>query len=279
MQDTLTEQDLSDFEEQGYVIVRQAVPQSDLDDLMEMFNTYLGLEPSTWYQPPHRQSGFVELYQHRALWQTRQRPRVYQAFAQLFGRARVRVGVDRASMKLPVREEYPGWGSGLGLHWDIVHKQPDPIPLGLQGVLAVTDTDETMGGFFCVSGIHKYCHEWQINHASEQNPMRPDVTGLELKPVPCAAGSLIIWHVGLLHGSLPNHSERPRFVQYIKMHRAPDSETVDYDEAREQFDQRVAEDGQDKEKTGLSGPLVPLPKLTDLGRWLAGLGPLPTDLA
>jgi ectoine hydroxylase-related dioxygenase (phytanoyl-CoA dioxygenase family) len=37
-------------------------------------------------------------------------------------------------------------------------------------------------------------------------------------PIAGRAGDLVIWHHALPHGSSPNRAERPRIVQYLKMH-------------------------------------------------------------
>jgi len=36
-------------------------------------------------------------------------------------------------------------------------------------------------------------------------------------PVAGRAGDLVIWHQALPHGSSPNHSLRPRIVQYVTL--------------------------------------------------------------
>ena len=210
-------EDLTFFKNQGYVIAHNAVPQEDLDALLAMFDELIGLAPETWYKPPHHEGSFVEAYQQQALWNTRQGPRVVEAFREVLGTQMVFVGVDRASMKLPMNPAHPGFGGALQMHWDISMKKPTAGWGGLQGVLAITDTDEDMGGFACVPGSHINPEALAAKQSAEFDGLFPAPTpDLAGQAIPMRAGDLLIWTPRLLHGSLANRSTRPRLAQYIK---------------------------------------------------------------
>jgi hypothetical protein len=84
----LTDADRRFFEENGYVIVPNAVPPANLQAVINAIWEFLGMDrdnPDDWYRPPHRHGGMVEMYQHQALWDNRQHPRVYQAFRESSG--------------------------------------------------------------------------------------------------------------------------------------------------------------------------------------------------
>lgn len=267
------------FDEQGYVIVHDAVPRDDLEALLEMVDRLVGLDPSTWYKPPHHDGAFIEAYHQQALWNTRQRPCVYGAFAELFGMEKITVGVDRASMKLPMHPDHPGYGEALPMHWDVRMDGRDEQQIGLQGVLAITDTTADMGGFACVPGVHKRVREIVQRQGPGFNGMRPDLGDLKPVPIPMKAGDLLIWTVRLLHGSLENRSDRPRLAQYIKFGRAATSVTP------EQLQQRRAtfatspppggwkENPQQQQPREWACKPEHEPVLTDLGRKIAGLDP------
>jgi len=264
----ISDQDHTFFNEHGYVIVQKAVPQSDLDALLNMIDQCVGLAASTWYKPPHHSGSFVEAYQQQALWNTRQQPRVYQAFADLHGTHKVGVGIDRCSMKLPWRKEHGEFGDALPMHWDVDFRDHE-ITLGLQGVLAVTDTDETMGGFACVPGSHRRIKEIIARQpADHPNPMRPDLGEDQPVAIPMNAGDLLLWHVGLLHGSLRNNSDRPRFAQYIKMH--PSRADAAARKKQAQRFQSMQGHGFEKTNDRIIPPDQP-PTLTPLGRKIAGI--------
>ncbi len=224
----LTEQDLEFFRENGYVVVPNAVPQENLDAAIAAIWQFLDADPNnpeTWYGPPLRKDGMVEIYQHQALWDNRQHPRVYGAFADIFGNEKLWVSMDRASMKPPPHPDYPEYDSKGFVHWDCDTSKL-PLPFGVQGVLYLTDTTEDMGGFRCIPGFHKNLEEWIKTQPADRNPRAPDLTGLEVKPIPGKAGDLLIWDRLLAHGNGHNTSNRPRMAQYITMSPARDDENA-----------------------------------------------------
>lgn len=225
----LSKDDWDFWEKNGYVVVPQAVPQENLDEMISAIWSFLEIDPDDqegWYRykpysrddmsSPISAAGMVEIYQHQALWNNRQYPRVYQAFAELLGREALWVSLDRANMKPPARPDKPEWGHQGMIHWDI-DTSVQPIPFGVQGVLYLTDTSENQGGFQCVPGFHNAFEEWVKTQPTDRNPRLPDLAGLEVKSVAGKAGDLVIWHRLLAHGNGHNTSDRPRLAQYITM--------------------------------------------------------------
>ncbi|MEZ4705834.1 MAG: phytanoyl-CoA dioxygenase family protein [Caldilineaceae bacterium] len=206
------------WEENGYVVVHDVVPPENLDAVIEVMWEFLGMaptDPETWYTRPgwHSQTGMVELYQHQALWDNRQYPRVHAAFSELFGTEKLWVSLDRVNMNPPAR---PDWDYQGFIHWDF---DPETWPIGLrvQGVLCLTDTEAAQGGFQCVPGSHRQVPEIVARQMPDATLRRPDITGLTVKEIAGQAGDLIIWHTGLLHGNGRNRTNRPRQAQYITM--------------------------------------------------------------
>lgn len=215
----LSEQNRAFWEENGYVIVHQAVPQANLDAVIDAIWTFLGMDPNgpdDWYREPHRKGGMVELYQHQALWSNRQDPRVHQAFTEIWRTEKLWVSMDRANMKPPARPDKPEWDHPGMIHWDL-DTSARPIPFKVQGVLYLTDTAENQGGFQCVPGFHRQFEEWVKTQPADRHPHLPDMTGLTEKRIPGQAGDLLIWHSLLPHGNGRNTSDRPRLAQYITM--------------------------------------------------------------
>ena len=221
--------DLARFAEQGYVVVPEAVPAANLQAMVELIWRFLGAagdDPASWYRiapreatgapAPISRAGMVEVYQQQALWDNRQCPRVYRAFADLWRTPRLWVTLDRANMKPPVRRDRPEWQHGGFIHWD-VDTFRDPIPFGVQGVLYLTDTAAEQGGFQCVPGFPRRFGEWVRTQPADRHPRVPDLTGLEVRSIPGRAGDLLIWNSLLPHGNGENTSDRPRLAQYISM--------------------------------------------------------------
>ncbi|KAF0973666.1 hypothetical protein FDP41_007053 [Naegleria fowleri] len=97
--------------------------------------------------------------------------------------------------------------------------------LRLQGVLQLTESREEDGGFLCVPGFHNHAQEY-VEKLSSIRPgpkctflsvFRGDNLLTQTQKVPAKAGSLIVWNTLLPHANYPNHSERFRICQYIKM--------------------------------------------------------------
>ncbi|HEX5322383.1 MAG TPA: phytanoyl-CoA dioxygenase family protein [Capsulimonadaceae bacterium] len=269
----LSSAELAFFKENGYLIVPNAVPQENLDAVVAAIWDYLGMspdDPASWYRGQFRGGGMVELYQHPAMWNNRQHPRVYEAFRQILGRDDLWVSVDRVNMKPPQNPDYPEFDDKGFIHWDMDTSQL-PAPLAVQGVLCLTDTTEEMGGFQCVPELFRDFYEWVKTQPADRNPHHPDMTGYKATPIPAKAGDLIIWHRLLAHGNGQNVSEKPRLAQYITMF-PPGGEEMRQDRIY-RWRERLAPDahwvrGDPEQREHKHGKTA---ELTPLGRKLLGI--------
>lgn len=237
----LSKEDWSFWQENGYVVIPNAVQQENLDRMVETIWQFLDMDPDdseTWYKykpytrddrsSPISGAGMVEMYQHQALWDNRQHPKIHQAFSEIWDDERLWVSIDRANMKPPARDDRPEWGHQGMIHWD-VDTSEQPIRFGVQGVLYLTDTAENQGGFQCVPGFNNTFEEWVKTQPEDRNPHQPDIADLQVKSIAGKAGDLLIWHRLLAHGNGHNTSDKPRLAQYITMSPAP----KDSEEARQ----------------------------------------------
>jgi hypothetical protein len=211
----LSEKDLAFWEENGYVVVPDAVPLENCRAAIEAICDFLAVDlqrPETWYAGPQGHSIWIPLLHHRALWANRESPRIHRAFAQLWDREDLWVNVDQAGFNPP---EKPGWPfPGPHLHWDV--SLASPIPFGVQGILYLADTAADQGAFCCVPGFHRRIESWLRNLPAEADPRAQDLTASAV-PIAGRAGDLVIWHHALPHGATPNRSALPRLVQYLRM--------------------------------------------------------------
>ena len=277
----LTEADRAFFDENGYVIVHSAVPQENLDAVIDLIHAFQGTTPDDvdgWYDVPvgwndgkgiRSMGGMLEVYQHQALWDNRQNPRVYGAFVDLWGTEKLWVSMDRANFNVPDRpgHEYAGF-----IHWDWDSTER-PIPFRLQGVLSLTETVPGQGGFQCVPGFHNKVEEWAKTQPADRNPRHPDLTGMNVTPIEMQAGDLLIWHVALPHGNGQNLTDRPRLAQYINMYPAREDNEDERQERIRLWRERLnpqnhsAFPGDPRRWEAQFGPA----ELTDLGKKLLGL--------
>ncbi|MEH7288678.1 phytanoyl-CoA dioxygenase family protein [Priestia megaterium] len=158
-------------------------------------------------------TGMVELYNHQYLWDNRTYEKVYNAFVDIWGTEHLWASIDRCNLNLPVKpgHEYKGF-----IHWD-VNTSLNPIPVNVQGVLSLVDTDIEMGGFQCIPELYRSFDEWVKTQPEDRDPYKPDTTGFTPTKVVTKAGDLLIFNSMLAHGIRANRSTKPRLAQYISM--------------------------------------------------------------
>ncbi len=215
IQPTLNGEQMDFWNENGYIILRNAVPKTDCDATVQLICDFLTVDindPATWYNlHPAKQGIMVQLFQHPLLQKNRDSPIIKAAYEQLWRRKDIWVNTDRVGFNPPETETYHF--SGPHLHWDVSIAQP--IPFGLQGILYLTDTKANQGAFTLVPGFQNRIAAWMDNLPTGTNPRTQNMHALGSKPIAANAGDFIIWHHALPHGSSPNTSIVPRFVQYI----------------------------------------------------------------
>lgn len=283
----LSPDDLEHFETEGYVTLSQAVSEEQVSAAVDAIWQFLGMDrndPEDWYRPPHSPNSLVEIYQHQALWDNRQSPRIYRAFCQLWGTEKLWVSLDRACMKPPVDPRRPDWQWPAFMHWDFDLGSEMPAQFGVQGVLCLSDTSEDQGGFHCIPGMHREVIEWSKTRPEQREPEVLPFERSRVRSIPARAGDMILWHRALPHGSGINRTNRPRIAQYIlaapagynvSIYQPGDgsskSATPAYEAMRQQ---RIA---QWERRIGSGGPILdpreagPPAVLTPLGRRLLGL--------
>ncbi len=274
----LNQEDRAFWEQQGYIVVPDAVPPENVEAAARAIWDFVETDPddpASWYTDPPRSGVMIEMYHHQALWDNRQSPRLHQAFADIWETEKLWVSLDRTSINPPIGPLFHHKG---GLHWDM--RLELPIRFGVQGVLYLNDTPAHQGAFVCVPGFHHRIEDWLrslsdgVDHLAK-HPFpgfipEEDLIG-EFEPVPIAAGAgdLIIWHSALPHGHSPNKGERPRVAQYITMNPAPTGQTEKpHDRIRSWKELLTGNGPPEKAKENATGRTA---ELTPLGRKLLGL--------
>jgi hypothetical protein len=214
----LSRDDLLSWEENGFVVLKHAVPEETRAAAEHAIWEHVGADPQSppsWYEVTGRgiHGIMVELIQHPALEANRRSARIHKAFAQLWGTADLWVSADRCGFHPPQRADHPF--PGPDLHWDIDFSQP--LDFGTQGILYLADTPPEQGALTLVPGFHRRLPDWLATLAPGADPQRQDLHALGSVAVGAQAGDMVIWHHALPHGSRPNLGERPRIVQYINL--------------------------------------------------------------
>lgn len=221
----LSEADFKHWQTYGFVVVRQAIPVVNVERLVSFLWEFQEMDPNkqdTWAGGQLRahvmkelnNSGMVEVYNHQTLWDNRQCQRVYDAFVDVWDDERLWVSIDRANLNTPNRD---GRAFSGFIHTDI-DTTLEPLPVNVQGVLSLVNSDTETGGFQCVPELFRTFEEWKKRQPAERDGFKPDVTGFEVYPVPMKAGDLLIFNSLLAHGIRPNTSkDKVRMAQYISM--------------------------------------------------------------
>jgi ectoine hydroxylase-related dioxygenase (phytanoyl-CoA dioxygenase family) len=220
----LSEDDWKFWIENGYVVIKNAVPREQAERLADYLWKYEDKDPNdieTWYKRPNAQmqmaelnnTGMVEIYNQQYMWDNRQYPKVHDAFADVWGTDKLWVTIDRANLNFPLR---PGFEYKDFIHWDY---DPETKPQNVQGVLALADqTDENMGGFQCIPELYRTYDTWKLTQPEDRDHYKPDTAGFDIVKVKLEAGDLLIFNSLEPHGIRANTSgNKVRIAQYIAM--------------------------------------------------------------
>jgi hypothetical protein len=232
----LSPEDFRHWQTKGYVIVRNAVPQANVERLKALlweFDEKDPNDPSTWYAPQRRDhimkelngTGMVEIYNHQYLWDNRMEQRVYDAFVDIWDIEDLWVSIDRANLNVP--KKVKGTNQNGFIHWDS-DTSLRPLPIGVQGVLSLVKQDGDIGGFQCIPELFYDFETWVKTQPEDRDPMHPDWSGFEITNIEMEPGDLMIFNTLLAHGVRPNHSDgRVRMAQYISMFPANEDDAVE----------------------------------------------------
>ena len=270
----LSEEDLRFWKENGYVVAREVIPIENCRATERAIWEFAGMDPDdpeTWYLDPPVGNIMKEIYQHQALWDNRQHPRMHGAFSQIWGTEKLSVSRDRASINPPERPGYEF--KGPWLHWDLRIEEIPPLEkIGVQGILYLTDTAENQGAFVCIPGFHLKVHEWlrSLPEGADPREVVREEFGDQAVAIEGGAGDLVIWHTALPHGSSPNSAEVPRIGQYITMNpvRREPSEESRAESERWWRERRTGLGKNEKAQEHREGTTA---TLTPLGRKLLGV--------
>ena len=181
----LSDRDLEFFDENGYVVARQAVSREQAEETARAVWAFAQKDPDdpgTWYAeappgpagpdgpgvPARKGTIMIEIYHHQTLWNNRTAPRVHRAFSQIFGSEKLWVSHDRASINPPSRD--PG-EQEKGLHWD-ADLEDRPVDLRSAGRPLPERHPRETGGLRLRPGFHRKLEDWPRTSASWQQELR-----------------------------------------------------------------------------------------------------------
>lgn len=200
----LDDDELARYRRDGFVVLGQIVGQSEVDGLLEAEARFRpdyayaapGVEPHLLVREQLcNQSVAVRDFCFRGAHLT--------CVAQVLG-PDVAFTHTQFITKLP---DGPGHASHIPLHQDDGYGRLEP-PLDATVWTALTDTDERNGCLFVIPGSHR--GGVVPHHRFADNAALQEAIGDGAVPVPLPAGHAVLFSGLTLHGSGPNHTERPR---------------------------------------------------------------------
>ena len=211
----LTQPQIDFYHEQGYLAVENVLPQEEIQELRRVTDSFVeqsraltdhtdvfGLEPDHSPELPKVRRIKEPAKQHPVYDRMMRHEIIVGIVTQLIG-PDIRTNGDKLNMKLPEG------GSPVEWHQDWAfypHTNDNLLSVGI----AMDDMMLENGCLLVIPGSHKgplYSHHQDgvfvgaVTDSFDRNEAVP----LELK-----AGGITIHHVRMLHGSVPNNSERPR---------------------------------------------------------------------
>ena len=234
----LSQEQIDFYHEKGYLGVEGVLSRAEVDELGRVTDEFVeksrqvsqsdavfDLEPGHSAAAPKLRRLKSPVQNHQAYERILRHDRILDIVAQLIG-PNIRTNGDKLNMKSPE------FGSAVEWHQDWAfypHTNDDLLAVGV----ALDDMLQINGCLQVVPGSHKgkvYDHHLDGHFAGAVTEPGFDDSGAEA--VELHAGGISIHHVRVLHGSLPNHSERPRrllLLQYCAgdswpIHPVPDWE-------------------------------------------------------
>ncbi|NKB64731.1 MAG: phytanoyl-CoA dioxygenase family protein [Gammaproteobacteria bacterium] len=249
----LTSDQIASFHKNGYLVVEDAISTKQLDDLstqfsqwvelsrkeLEPFGSTLDNRPRFDLEPGHssekpalrRVSSPVEI--STAYLDVMNNSEMLDAVAAL-------IGPDVKFHHSKINSKLPGAGTAVKFHQDFLFTPHSNDSL-ITALLFIDEVTLNNGPLEVVPGSHKG-PLYQLWHNGIFTGAIGDgeLESIQDQTVSCVgpAGSVCLMHTRLLHGSAPNHSDKPRTL-FICVYSAADSQPLSPNPVPNEFDQQI----------------------------------------
>ena len=219
-----TTADLTAYREQGYVVVPGVLTAAEVDEAQQEIERLHELAAgegtlpaeTTFQYEPHAD---VRTERGRPVLRKIERTDlVSDLFARTAANPRVLavvsaiLGPDLLLFRSTLMLKPARHGSRHGLHQDVAYWPLEPPELVTVSI-AISASDAVNGCIHVIPGSHRWpVGEWGAIARGEDAAQtdRDDVDLSRLRDVPLEAGSAVLFHSNIVHGSGPNRSDRPR---------------------------------------------------------------------
>ncbi|MBO9562571.1 MAG: phytanoyl-CoA dioxygenase family protein [Niastella sp.] len=203
------------WQQEGYIRVSGIVDEGLCDAVCQLICAQLGVDlqvPATWYNDhPGWHGLMLQLYQHESIHAIKTLPAIEQLFAALYGTSHLIANTEKVSFNPP---ETGSWKfRHHTLHWDIDFTKADRYYI--QGLVYLNDVPESRGPLTVVPKFHHQFEDWLQTYPDPNDALQMVQHTYTGTPVPRKKGDVVCWLQTLPHAASANHSDVPRFVQYV----------------------------------------------------------------
>ncbi len=203
------------WQEQGYLRISGLVPVDYCERVKQFICDYQGIDlndAATWY-PGHQDwhGLMLQVYQQPDMEAIRRHPAVKQLFAELYATSHIAANTDKVSYNPPQTTDWQFQHHRL--HWDIDHGRP--AEYYIQGLIYLDDTPVDRGPLQLIPGFQHRYQAYQQQFGDPVTAQHAIERESGAVPVPGRQGDIVVWLQTLPHTAGINHSDRPRFVQYL----------------------------------------------------------------
>ena len=273
MSRTLTEQELRHYDEQGYVVIHDAVPGDRLQAVIEETERMLSVAPTLTkgtpmldldpsHSPEHpRVRRIKSQHQHSEFFHAfAAEPLIMELLAPLMPSG-IRVHNTKINMKSAGHGESVEWHQDWAFY---PHTNDDVLAFGIY----LDDCAEDNGPMLVVPGSHKgpvYDHHADGYFAGAMDPDTCDWDFSKAVPLLGPAGTVTIHHARLIHGSAYNRSQSARRF-LLQSYAAVDAwPIVDMKGSLEEFNARIVRGEPTNQPRVEVNPMrIPLPLRPDV---------------
>jgi hypothetical protein len=211
----LSKEQLQNWKEQGYIKISDLVDEHLCDAVIQLICTRLSADlsiPATWYKShPDWHGLMLQIYQDESISAISTLAKIKRVFTELYGTSNIIANTDKVSFNPP---ETSSWKfTHHKLHWDIDFEHPNLHYI--QGLVYLSDVPENRGPLTLVPGFHHQFENWMKKYPDSHEAMQVMQYTYSGIPVPGKKGDIVLWLQTLPHAASANHSDLPRFVQYI----------------------------------------------------------------
>ncbi|MDA0335396.1 MAG: phytanoyl-CoA dioxygenase family protein [bacterium] len=215
------------FEDQGYLVLEDFMTAAEVDTCETEIDHLHRFAASLAAEDPRRLDFQLEPYVDaaaqdghdlpllRKIEQTRDYSDIFcdlAAHPKLIDTVRLLLGDDLLLFRSTLMLKPALHGSVHALHQDSAYWPMDPPSLVTVSI-ALNDSAADNGCIQVIPGSHKWgMRDWGLIAQDKDKPLtqRDDLDLSRLTPMPLTAGSALLFHSLVVHGSGPNNSPRPR---------------------------------------------------------------------